>query len=398
MWDCDGEGSITLAMSVRIELIHDLEAVSRVQSEWNALREAADVSPYASFEWWSTALLHFSRGAPLIVVLAWDDHRLAGVVPLELTTEKVARTRQPVLRFAGGWLPRAPALISPQADAAVVAEALLEALRCQRDRWLYCRMARVPSDSPLLGPRSPVAGPAGVRRAVTWVGDSVIIDIPHSWDAYRQTLSSPQRKSLSRHTNGLRRSGPLRLIRLGLTTPPPPADLDALLDDALLVSRLSWQGGAGDGRAISDDDTVAFFRDVSHRLAALGMLDLSVLYAGDRPVSFVWGAASWPRSTISKLGFDPDLSRHSPGVVHLGQLVADSIDRGVREIDFGHEFADYKLKWGRRRLPLYDVLYYPPRPLSRLVFWWRHDRDRDSSISLDSRPGIALDERPQGGT
>ena len=120
-------------------------------------------------------------------------------------------------------------------------------------------------------------------------------------------------------------------------------------------------------------------------MANRGMLDLSVLYVGDKPVSFIWGAARWPRSTIAKMGFDPALEKYSPGSVHLAELISGSIARGVSEIDFGHESGQYKSMWGKRRDQLFNIWYYPPGITSSIIRWWRRRRGKCASLH-DARP------------
>ena len=88
------------------------------------------------------------------------------------------------------------------------------------------------------------------------------------------------------------------------------------------------------------------------------MLDLSVLYANEQPVSFIWGAARWPFSTILKLGFDHDYQQYSPGTVHLAKHINDSIEQGVKAIDFGHEFYDYKKRWSKQHIDLYTLYLF----------------------------------------
>ncbi len=76
----------------------------------------------------------------------------------------------------------------------------------------------------------------------------------------------------------------------------------------------------------------------------------------------------------------------SPGLVHMGQLIADSVRQTIKMIDFGHEFAEHKCRWGRPRTTLYDVLYYPATMASRLICWWRHDRRRTAGPTLAAAP------------
>lgn len=160
------------------------------------------------------------------------------------------------------------------------------------------------------------------------------------------------------------------MVRLGLDRTESEEELRQLTEDALRVSLRSWQGGIRERRAISDPEMIGLFRCSCRRLARSGRLDLSVMYVADRPVSFMWGAARWPLTTAAKLGFDPAYAEQSPGLVHMTKLIQDSIARGGLEIDFGHEFSEYKSRWGKRADPLYEGWWYPAG-LPSLAYWGR---------------------------
>lgn len=121
-------------------------------------------------------------------------------------------------------------------------------------------------------------------------------------------------------------------------------------------------------------------------MARRGMLDLSVLYAGPVPVSFIWGPARPPDSNVAKLGFDPAFKAHSPGLVHLAMLISDSIDRGLARIDMGLDVFDYKSKWSKHRQNLCQLWCYPPGLMGGIFQWWRRRRLKQASPRPEMPP------------
>jgi hypothetical protein len=224
----------------------------------------------------------------------------------------------------------------------------------------------------------------GIKTIALKTGRSVIIKLPESWEEYKRFLSKAHKKTVSRRINGIKRHFNIRMVRMGFERQYDPHKLDILIRDALSVSKKSWQGSYAKGRAISDSDTLSFFIEASIRLAEKRMLDLSVLYADGKPVSFIWGAVRPPKSTILKLGFDKSYAKFSPGTVHLAKLIRDSIEHKWSEIDFGHEFYDYKSRWGKHNAELYSIFYFPKRIVST-VLWYGYLRYRKlkSALSLD---------------
>ena len=176
----------------------------------------------------------------------------------------------------------------------------------------------------------------------------------------------------------MNRSCQPRLVRLGLDQAPDEEALAKLIQDALAVSRKSWQGSSAQGRAVSNGDVADFFAEVSRKMARRGMLDLSVLYAGAEPISFIWGPARPPNTCIAKLGFDPAFKAHSPGLVHLAMLISDSIDRRLSQIDMGMDVFDYKSKWSKQRRDLYELRCYPPSLVGMALRRWRRLKQSDA--------------------
>jgi CelD/BcsL family acetyltransferase involved in cellulose biosynthesis len=366
-------------MALDVELIGDAAGLERVRGEWERLYgEDPGARPSHRPEFVASYARHFAGLGPLRVALAREDGRAVGLLPLQVRTERLGRLRLPVrvLRFAGAaWSSRNTGVFAPGASRPRVLGAMLRALR-QADRgWLSCRLEKLPA-ALAAAPPADADGFAFARRAV---GHSVVIEPGPSYEAYLKALARSHRGNISRSTRHLEEVHALRLARLGLEPDTDPAALDRLLDDALAVSGRSWQAAAGEGTAISSPAAAAFFRDVSRRLSAHRALDLSVLYADGRPISFVWGTARWPGTSIEKIGFDAGFERWSPGTVHLARLVEDSIRRGAREIDFGHEFPEYKARWSRRADELCDLRCYPPGLLPGLIRRWR-DRPRPGAL------------------
>jgi len=357
---------------VQIELVRDAGALAALEPAWKDLFARSRASPYWSFEWFSTAWKHFGREGRLRTCVVRCDGRVVAIVPLELRDEKVGPVWRRVLRCAqGGWATRDEALLDREAPD--VFESVLEYLARHSRGWDYCVLAGLLPDSALMRQvcqvrtTSAVVGPYFERR------HAVIIRLPGSWEQFRHTLGKSTRRALQYRTNMLAREGSLKLERFGLD-PQDARDtnrLEMLLADALTVHRHSWQAEAATGTAIGDPEVAPFFEEASRRVAEVGLLDLSVLYAGTRPVSFSWGLAREGRIWGSKIGFDKRLARCSPGSVHMAKVIADSIERGLSEVDWGDEFLDSKVRWTRQLRPVYDAYIHASHPIARLIRWWR---------------------------
>lgn len=358
-----------LGSSLEIEVIDTLEGLAAFAPQWEQFySQVPQASPYFCFDWLIAAFQAARRPFAPRVCVVRDARGMLAILPFVRRREGPLRSS--ILRLASGsWAPRLTAIVDERAREQPLLETVLARLRKLDRRWLYGHVRGIPESSPLLPADGRREGPFRVQRRV--FAADIIIELPESWDVYCRTLSPHFQKNLSYETRVLNRDHRLRVTRLGLEPLGDASELDRLVADALDVSRKSWQGSASWGTAISDGNVEPFFRSICRKMAARGSLDLSVLYADDRPISFIWGAARWPMTSIAKLGYDQELKKKSPGNVHVAMHIQDSIARGGREIDFGHEFPEYKLKWSQRSDPLHELWYYPRTPASSLVRWWR---------------------------
>jgi len=370
----DKNSGVTDASPLDIQTIRTIRELECLQAEWErCYREDRDACPYASFDWFYCLALKILKEEDLRICVVRKEGRSIAILPFAVGKKELSLpyTRRKITAYSFLHFPlyfavRKTAIIVPEARKLPILDAALSHLFAQEENVLSARLDIVPSESPLL------ASPAtGFRIDKATEGRSVIIELPDSWARYSETLSPVRKKKIAQTIKGVRKAGETRLARLGLGVAYDRAAVDRLIEDALAVSRKSWQGNATSGIAISDEPVVDFVWDVSHRLASRGELDLSVLYLNSEPISFVWGAARWPYMTIAKLGFDPAYHKLSPGTAHLAMLLEDSIKRGVKAIDFGHEFPDYKSRWSKNSEELATVTFYP-QTISASALQWAH--------------------------
>ena len=360
--------------TVDIEIWRSTEEIEANRGVWEDLFRSSECSPYLGYDWFLTSLKYFPCGNRLRVGLLKVNYQPMAIVPLEFSREKTGPLTHTILQFAlDGWALRNGAIVKDGFDELYAMREVVNSLRRTEPHWTYCCLSKYPEYSPTKQEKD--QGESGaIRTDAVLFGHSVVIEIPESWEEYRKTLSRAHRSNISRRSNTMGRKGNIKMCRLGLDSNCDSHELKELMNDAVLVCKNSWQNTVAGGWAISDPKTGGFFLEVSEKLATKGMLDLSVLYLDKQPISFLWGAARGLHTTINKLGYDQSFSELSPGLVHLAKHIEDSIERGMKSIDFGHEFFDYKSSWGKRYDPLVTLFLYPPGILPSFIRWMRSRR------------------------
>ncbi len=348
---------------LRTQIIDRVDGLVDIAEDWQGLFESTDANPYFSPAWLGTWIEHFAPAAGLRCCLVRDAEGPVGLVPLVAARQRLGHRVYGVA--GGGWAMRTPCIVAERTTGGAVLGAVAMAMdEREAERWLYAEFQAVPRGTRLLAGTC-----AALPVRITGNRCSIVIKLPDQWLQYWHDRSRKLRGNVVRARNGLAREGDLELRRIGPGDLVAESSLRELLEDALEVSRLSWQASAPDGVAISDPSVEGFVRAASTAAMLVGLLDLSVLYVANRPVSFLWGAGRDDQSSISKAGYSSDFAKLSPGLVHLAMALEDSVRRGIRWIDFGPEFPSYKLRWGAHAEALVDLDLYSGCLPGRVVRW-----------------------------
>lgn len=178
-----------------------------------------------------------------------------------------------------------------------------------------------------------------------------------SWEDARRIRSKNTWRTLRRlHRRTEEEYGPVRFVRLRQPEDFQTADFEKIQQDVYTVFHHSWQANEYDEQAeITSHDYEAYYRLISERLAPLGYLDFTLLYAGDRLLAFDINLVEGPIVYMMFGGFDSELSYFSPGNQLFVRWLEDSHQRGDRVFEFGGDYLEYKEKWTERKIPSYRL-------------------------------------------
>jgi CelD/BcsL family acetyltransferase involved in cellulose biosynthesis len=327
---------------VKIETLPGLEAVD--PARWNALVESSTTaSVFLTWQWQTAWLGAFGQGRPVRVLAARDaTDALVGLLPLY--------EEEPGLwRIVGGvdvsdYLD----LIAAPGREEEVWEALLQHRAAERAVW-HLRGLR--ADSPT-ATRLPGLAPAhGLACAVEREERCPVLPLPESWDAYLAKLSGKDRHELRRKMRKLEAELPDVRVRSVAT----PGEMGAGLSDFLRLHRASRTGKA----KFMDERMEAFFRVALDSLATAGWVRLWFLESAGTPVASFICTEYGGSVGLYNSGFDPAHSRLAPGIVLLGHLIRDAIERRVPVFDFLRGEESYKYAFGPAPTDLLSVRLAP---------------------------------------
>jgi CelD/BcsL family acetyltransferase involved in cellulose biosynthesis len=327
---------------VKIETLPDLESVE--PARWNGLlAESRSHSVFLTSQWQGEWLRAFGSGRPVRVLAATDaTETLAGLLPLY--------EEEPGLwRIVGGvdvsdYLD----LIAAPGREEEVWEALLQYRAAERSVW---HLRGIRADSPTATRLPGLASAHGLVCAVEPEERCPVLRLPESWDAYLATLSGKNRHELRRKIRKL--EAELPEVRVRSVT--APAEVDTALTHFLRLHRLSRTGKA----KFMDERMERFFRMALGTLAAAGWVRLWFLDSVETPVASFICTEYGESVGLYNSGFDPAHSRLAPGIVLLGHVIRDAIERRISVFDFLRGDEPYKYAFGPIPTELLSVRLAP---------------------------------------
>jgi CelD/BcsL family acetyltransferase involved in cellulose biosynthesis len=123
------------------------------------------------------------------------------------------------------------------------------------------------------------------------------------------------------------------------------ATIDTALDDLFRLHEERWHE-RGEAGVLADPAVRAFHRAAAREFCAAGMLRLYRLRIADAVAGVYYGFQQGDNAYAYLGGFDPEMTRLSPGAQLLDYAIRAAIGEGVREFHFLRGGENYKYAWG----------------------------------------------------
>lgn len=343
---------------MKLDVYENSQGFDALRAEWNALlqRSATNVL-FLSWEWQRAWWDAFSAGKRLhLLALRDDGGQLQAIAPLfvqetlldpsvPLPAISVERplpvaggeSRQTLHLVGGTEVSDYLDVIAPSKVHAEAWAAWLAALAGKG--WQMLDLRCLPSGSPTLSTVS------GLARARGWDVQQAredvcpILELPGTWEEYLALrLNKKQRHELRRK---LRRAE--QEVRVEWYWVGDAGGLEEGLDVFFRLHKASHP----DKEAFMDAQMQGFFRAVGRFALERGWLRLSVLNFNGQPVASYLCFDYGSDRLVYNSGFD--LSAYAdlaPGMVLVGYMIEDAIQRGLQRFDFLQGSERYKYEFG----------------------------------------------------
>lgn len=310
------------------------ESLEDLRTEWSGLvRNCVSATPFQSPAWLIPWWKWNGRGKPMAVTIRVGG-RLAGLASMYINTDEKGER---VVRFMGtGVSDYLDAVFEPGIEI-IGADAVLRRIAEGNASWDRCDLQEIREGSPLLS-----AGlPGGLEGKMTEQGVCPVLSLPDTVGELERMLSHDGR-------TGARRA--MKRLEFGTSAEVGAADkatLSSFMDSFFALHCARWRSVCQQG-VLADARIQAFHREVAEGMLEEGLLRLYRLRYNGEDAAVVYGFALHKRFYSYLGGFDPRLSKLSPGRALMRHVMTEAVGEGIKEFDFLRGAEPYKYGWGAK--------------------------------------------------
>jgi CelD/BcsL family acetyltransferase involved in cellulose biosynthesis len=361
--------------------VNRIDELAQFRKEWaTLLSQTRGASFFQSLDWLECYWQHFGQGQRLRVLLAVEQGRPIGVLPLVVRAEatrvgKVRTLTFPLHDWSSFYGPIGP-------DPAQTLTLGLKHIRHTARDWdiFELRWQGSPDTDPEHTRLAMLA--AGFQAYPTVWDRTAVVDLTGTWQSYWSQRGGKWLRRFRHAERILSDRGEVSYLRyrpLGQAHGDGSPRWD-LYDACEQIALRSWQGAATDGTTLSHEAVRGFLREAHQAATAAGALDLNLLLIDGVAAAFVYGYHSSGYVFGLRRGYDAGICREGAGNVLLARVLRDSFARGDRIYDMGPGSLEIKRHFQTRLLPVLRFSHFPlslaRAQLLRVKRWWQGAADR----------------------
>jgi CelD/BcsL family acetyltransferase involved in cellulose biosynthesis len=340
---------VAAAPDISFRIFDDLAAVA---DAWRHFERTALLTPFQTYEW--LAAWHRHIGArngilPAIVVGRFAEGDIAFILPLAIdprhALKRLCWLGQDMCDYNAPLLARDfAARVTPETFRALwrKLEAKMQSEPQTRHDWIeFEKMPETIGDA---------INPFTCFELTPNANSAHIMQLGGDWETfYRAKRSSPTRRHDRAKLRRMAQFGDIRFV-----TAADPAEAATTLETLMRQKSLAF-ARKGIADMFARPGTREFFLDIATNPATRPLVHVSRVEIGaaDAAANFAIVHGDCYYHVLSSY-CDGKLAHFGPGALHLRELMAYAIDRGLKKFDFTIGDERYKSEWCDERLRLFD--------------------------------------------
>lgn len=322
-----------------------------LREEWKQLFAVAQCSPFLSFDYLSTWYKWFGTNRTPLILKAYRQNHLIGLLPLCLQEKRVLGLKLKQLVFIGEAQGGADYLdlIAKPEDKIEILSAILDFLKKENYFDLIC-LENLASDSATVGFLRDFKQPESksrLRRAAQTTAVCPQIDLFGGWESVL--------KQSKRASNFKRRLKQLeKMSGFEFRSITSFVEAGDAFERFYRLHEKRWAKSGG-SELSGHPRLVSFQRDLVPKLAQAGLIRFDELWVEGECRASVYGLDDGRAFYYYNSGYDLEWASRSVGLVLIGLSIKNAIERGNFLYDFLRGDETYKFDWSNKQAELVTV-------------------------------------------
>ncbi len=328
--------------NLRVEEINTLSEFNEIKQLWEELAEKSrHVTIFQTWDWLWEWWKAYGSGRELFILLVWDREKIIGIAPLFISSLYAGLPVKIIGLMGLGPSDYLDFIYSPGREEQFLTS-LFDYLFGTKQNWHLIDFQQIPLSSPALE----FLRKQPLNKGI-WI-DTIVqdyclkVNLPASWSDFKKNLSKKMRWNIEYSTRRINRT-----YNANMKDIDGRQSLEKSLNVFMSLHQKRWFRKYQPGLFIQPRFK-KFHRAVSSTLYQDGQLVLYNLELNKKIAASLYGFKYKKIFYYYLGGFDPSLSRLSPGTVLVAHVIRELIKEEYEYFDFLRGAEAYKYRWGAR--------------------------------------------------
>lgn len=331
---------------MRVERVKKFEHFVRLEEDWNTFLFSSDLNNvFLTHEWFATWWKNLSEGSELHVMIFHDqDESIIGMAPLRIKEDQV-------LFIASHEVTDYCDLVTRRKGREDFYGSFLKYLQEDFSDMSRFEFINIKETSPTLLHIPDMASEYGFCCSQVESEIVPVLDLPSSYEAYLSGLERKNRHELRRKLRRIESLGVLKEEKITATE-----ELLNAVDSFIDLHRAS---SVGKKRFWKKKGMVNFFREIAHRFALRGWVELNCLIVRDSLAAALLNFTYQNEVLFYNVAYKPDFAPYSPGFYLFNSAINEAITAKRNRADFLRGREKYKYDFGSKECKIYSLILTP---------------------------------------
>lgn len=317
---------------MRIKEIRTYGDFLGLRESWHDLLQKCNHTVFSTWEWLSIWWKHFGNNRRLLILVAKEGNRIAGIAPLMYSVHKMFGLRQGRIEFIGTRSSDyCDFILAEKAEECI--ESFIRYSDNIAEKWDCIKLRDIPENAKCLPYLQKF--PNDLKP----LHECPYISLPKTFREFLMCLSRNRRKDIYRTSRRLE-----EVFRVEFIDYSEPQSFYEGMRYLFDLHQKRWKSQGFQG-IFADKRARAFHLDIAKLFSDRKWLCVFLMSLSGKPAAVAYGFKYQSKFYDYITGFDPIYSKYNVGNLLRAQMISKLIEEGIVEFDFMRGAEEYKRHW-----------------------------------------------------